>query len=92
MDGYKIIDFGGITLENGEYSGEIDGIFDKIDISNKPIVLIGINGYKPAYVTLSKYQDGSDTYAYMGFLCLSIDGLQTINIAMDNTVDITIVN
>ena len=92
MDGYKIIDLGGITLEDGEYSGEIEGVFDAVDISNKPIIITGINGVKPSYVTLFKYADGAETYAYMGFLGLSIDGIQTINIASDGSVGISIAN
>ena len=92
MDGYKIVDLGGIALTSGEFTGEIEGIFDKVDISNKPIIIAGIKDVKPAYVTLFKYQDGADTFAYMGFLGLSIDGIQTINITSDNSVDIAIAN
>ena len=92
MNGYKIIDLGGITLESGEYTGEIEGVFDRIDKSDKPIIITGIKDVKPAHVTFFKYQDGADTFAYLGFLGLSNNGIQTINIASNDNVDIAIAN
>lgn len=92
MNGYKIIDLGGITLINGEFSGEIEGVFDRIDKSDKPIIITGIKDVKPAYVTFFKYQDGAETYAYSGLLGLSVNGIQTINISANNNVDIVIAN
>ena len=92
MDGYKIIDLGGIALTEGGFTGEIEGIFDKVDISNKPIIITGIKDVKPAYVTLFKYQDGAESFAYMGILGLSANGIQTINIISNNVVDIGIAN
>lgn len=92
MNGYKIIDLGGITLTNGEFSGEIEGVFDRIDKSDKPIIITGIKNVKPAYITLFKYQEGAETFAYMGLLGLSTNGIQTINIFANNNVDITTAN
>ena len=92
MDGYKIIDLGGITLENGEFAGDIEGVFEKVDTSNKPIIITGINDVKPGYITLFKYADGAETFAYMGILGLNVDGIHTINIASDDNVNIEIVN
>ena len=92
MDGYKIIDLGGITLEDGVYNGEIEGVYNALDISNKPIVITGINGVKPAYVTFFKFKVDATTYAYIGILGLSTDGIQTITIASDDIVDVGLAN
>lgn len=92
MDGYKIIDLCGITLEDGVYNGEIEGVYNAVDISNKPIIITGINGVKSGYVTLFKYKVDATTYAYTGLLGVSSDGIQVITIASDGIVDIALAN
>ena len=89
MNGYKIIDFGGIDISKG-YTETIEGTFDKIDISNKPIVIIGIKNMKPAYVTFSKISTGASTFAYIGMIGVNTDGIIMVTVGDDNSVDITI--
>lgn len=70
MDGYKIIDLGGITLdENMNYNGTIVGTYSAVDISTKPLIITGIKDFKPIFMGLmEKVNDGDGAYHYFGYL------------------------
>lgn len=93
-NGYKIIDLGGITLdENGEYQDTITGIYDAVDSSKKPIIISGINGAKPSFMgSMIKAQTGDDTYTYTGFLGMSSYGMLIFNVENNDTVSINVAN
>ncbi len=88
MDGYKIIDFGGITIDaNDGYDSTIEGIYNKIDISTKPMVFTGINGVKPFYIgALEKILISADAYGYFGLFGLVGGNMFYITIQDDNRV------
>ena len=88
-NGYKIIDFGEIDISTG-FTETIEGTFDKIDKSNKPIVITGIKDMKPAYVAFSKISTGATTFAYIGMIGVNTDGIIMATIGDDDSVDITI--
>lgn len=90
MDGYKIIDFGGITIDSNDgYDNTIDGIYNAVDISTKPMVFTGINGVKPFYaMPLTKTSTGPNTYTYEGMLGF-IGSMWFISIADNNRVIIS---
>ena len=87
MDGYKIIDFKGIDPSD---SGTIEGIFNAIDESKKPIVITnvtvgGIEEFKPCYVPFFKLATGPNTSAYITAISMG-DSPVTIVVNDDDTI------
>lgn len=88
MDGYKIIDFGGITIDSHSgYDGTIEGIYEKIDISTKPMVFAGINRIKPFFTSaLEKVQIDAETVGYAGLFGMVGGNMWFITIQSNNRV------
>lgn len=79
MDGYKIIDFKG---EDVSASPTIDGIFNAIEESNKPLIFTNMTWdgtvlVKPYFSSLcTKVSTGPTTYAYIVNGPVAVEGVQ----------------
>lgn len=81
MDGYKIIDFGGVDVTA---EPTIDGIFNEIETSNKPLILTNMTVenvpvIKPYFASIcTKLSTGPTTYAYVINGPVASDGNQVL--------------
>lgn len=89
MNGYKILDFKGVKIEDGP---TVEGLYKAIDESTKPFIITNANsnnvsvvGVKPYFAGIAtKIQTGADTYGYVLPAPVIAEGMQKYMIINEN--------
>lgn len=89
MDGYKILDFKGVNIEDGE---TVEGIYKAIDESTKPLVVTNIKlpspmkDVKPFFSSFVKLSTSGTTLAYVTTVFADDSNPFTIYVNDDDTI------